>query len=149
MNPYLTEAEQKREKIIQGITLGLLLFNAVALTVSFAQPLFVKESPGSAFTPPLRDICYQAFKSIIEKKADERLIKKEITDFLKKDDKNYFEFLEDTQIKFVNPMDKKCLLITKDIKGLRFFHLEILTDTSSPFLFLVKNIEEKTIKEAI
>jgi hypothetical protein len=149
MNPYLTEREQKREKIIQGITLGLLLFNSIALTISFAKPLFVKESPGSTFTPPLREICYQSFKSIIDKKPDERLIKKEIAEFLKKDDYNYFEFLEDTQIKFVHPLDKKCLLITKDIKGLRFFHLDILTDSSSPFLYLIKNIEEKTMKEAI
>ncbi len=121
----------------------------MALSVSFARPLFLKDSPGSAFIPPLKEICYQAFDSIINKKADERLIKKEIADFLKKDDYNYFEFLEDTQIKFVNPMDKKCLLITKDIKGLRFFHLDILTDSSSPFLYLIKNIEEKTMKEAI
>jgi hypothetical protein len=121
----------------------------VALTVSFAKPLFLKESPGTAFTPPIKEICYQAFKSIIDKKADERLIKKEITDYLKKDDYTYFEFLENTQIKFVQAQNKKCLLITKDIKGLRFFHLEILTDTPSPFLFLVKNIEEKTLKEAI
>jgi hypothetical protein len=149
MNPYLTEKEQRREKIIQGITLALLLFNSVALTVSFAKPLFLKESPGTAFTPPIKEICYQAFKSIIDKKADERLIKKEITDYLKKDDYTYFEFLENTQIKFVQAQNKKCLLITKDIKGLRFFHLEILTDTPSPFLFLVKNIEEKTLKEAI
>ena len=149
MNPYLTEREQKAEKIIQGITMILLLFNGVALTTTLTRPLFLKESPGSAFTPPLKEICYQAFQSIINKKADDRLIKKEITEFLKKDDYNYFEFLEDTKIKFVHPLDSKCLLITKDLKGLRFFHLEILTDTSSPFLFLVKNIEEKTIKEAI
>lgn len=121
----------------------------MALTVSFAKPLFIKESPGSSFTPPFKEICYQAFQSIINKKADERLIKKEITEFLKKDDYNYFEFQEDTQIKFVNPLDKKCLLITKDIKGLRFFHLDISQDNSSPFIFLVKNIEEKTMKEAI
>jgi hypothetical protein len=121
----------------------------VALTISFAQPLFLKESPGSAFTPPIKEICYQAFKSIIDKKADDRLIKKEITDFLKKDDYNYFEFQEETKIKFVHPQEKKCLLITKDVKGLRFFKLEILEDTSSPFLYSLKNIDEITLKEAI
>lgn len=109
----------------------------------------MKESPAITFTPPLKEICYQAFQSIIDKKADDRLIKKEITEYLKKDDYTFFEFQEETKIKYVFPLDKKCLIIIKDIKGLRFFHLDIFTDSSSPFLYLIKNIDEKTIKEAI
>ena len=149
MHPFQTEKERLKEKIIQGIILTLLLLNIIALTTSFTQPLFLKGSPGTAFAPPIGEICYQAFQSILSKKADARLIKKEITDFLKKEDYAYFEFVENTKIKFVIPLENKCLLITKDEKGLRFFHLEILKDISSPFLYLIKNIEEKTLKEAI
>ena len=136
-----------KDKILKWATPIILFFNVVALSISFAKPLFIKVSPATTFTPPLKEICYQAFHSVLLKKADKRLINEEITTYLISDNYAFFDFKENTTIKSVLAEKKTCTVITKDKLGLRFFKLNITIDSSSPFIYLVTNIEEKTLKE--
>jgi len=136
-----------KEKILNWAVPILLLINTIALTISFTSPLFLKVSPATAFTPPLKEICYQAFNSVLKRQADKRLIKEEITTYLEQDNYAFFDFKENTKVKSVIARENSCTVITKDIVGLRFFKLKVFENSSSPFLFKVKNMEEITLSE--
>lgn len=144
---YIPPSEkEERIKKRQNIAIYILLIlNTVTLLNTWAKPLFLKEAPSTLSNPPLKDICYFGFSSLINKKADKNLLSKKISTFLEDNQYEIFDFENNTTINSIKIFNDGCYLITKDDLGLRGFTLKLIK-SGPPFFYEIKDIEETPIK---
>jgi len=147
---YIRKIKENKEiALITGMILSNFMMIGITLTLMSFKTHYINKSPYTNQAPFKEDFCYQAFQSILDKKAHLHMMSKKIKNTLTLSKYKAMDLNSSEKISYVFTTTKGCKVITKDSIGLRQFDLILEENENHPFYYLLTQIHEEDIQEEV
>jgi hypothetical protein len=131
----------KQNKFIKILFLiqGGIILAVFLLFLGRRELFFIKASDLIDEKPLIKDICYKAFKSVVDKNPHPYLVTQEIINALKN---NEFDVTINKVLAVRAISDNKCRIVIDDGEKSRSFTVSFTENLNFPFIYMLNQIEE-------
>lgn len=132
--------------IYSFVVLNLLNFILLVyfLNAGFNKSVFAQDQTYFSFRPSINSFCYQAFLSLLNKEPSSLIFDETIVQELQNSDYSQLELVGEEKIQWIKVDAEKliCRFIVKDLKGIRYWRVNLEESQKFPAIFKVVGVHE-------